>query len=71
MSLAANFRINLRRAISADKRSLKDIAAHAGYSESYVGRVLSGLKPNPSLFFIECMAEALKAKPIDLLKESK
>ncbi len=59
---------NLRAAIDADPRSIKTLSNLAGYSESYVGRVLNGKKPNPTLLFVHCFAAALNRDPLDLLK---
>ena len=67
--LNAAFRANLRRAMQAhpDKRMV--ICRKAGYSEGYVGHVLSGRRPNPTLLFVECMATALGVSVADLLKD--
>lgn len=61
------FRFNLRAAINAHPKTRKDICRTAGYSPGYVGHVLSGTKPNPSLYFVACMAGALDIDPLELL----
>ncbi len=61
------FRINLKAAIKAHPKTKKDICLTAGYSPGYVGHVLSGTKPNPSLYFVACMAGALNIDPLELL----
>lgn len=67
--LNAAFRANLRRAMQAHPGKRGEIADRAGYSEGYVGHVLTGRKPNPTLYFVECMAEALGVSVADLLKD--
>lgn len=69
MSLPATFRANLGAALNADPRPRKAIASVSGYSESYIRRVTTGSKPNPTLSFVECMADTLGLDPIALLRE--
>lgn len=47
---------------------LKVIAHRAQYSESHIRKVLSGSKPNPSLKFVDRLAQALGVDPLELLK---
>jgi len=41
----------------------KVLAHKSGYSESYIHRVCSGQKPNPSVAFVETMAEVYNVSP--------
>jgi transcriptional regulator with XRE-family HTH domain len=67
--LTAVFRANLGRAMQAHPDKVDAICRRAGYSSSYVRRVITGRRPNPTLSFVECMATALGASVADLLKE--
>lgn len=67
--LNAVFRANLGRAMQAHPDKVEAICRRAGYSSSYVRRVIAGRKPNPTLLFVECMATALDASVADLLKD--
>ena len=67
--LNAAFRANLRRAIAAHPDKRAAICQRAGYSVGYVGHVLTGHRPNPTLYFVECMATALGVSVVDLLKD--
>lgn len=67
--LNAAFRANLRRAIAAHPDTRVVICKRAGYSAGYVGHVLTGVRPNPTLYFVECMATALGVSVADLLKD--
>ena len=62
------FRHNLRAALRAHPMPLKVIAHRAQYSESHIRKVLSGSKPNPSLKFVDRLAQALGVDPLELLK---
>lgn len=53
------FAERLAQAIKADGRTLKAIARHAGYNEGYIRRVITGVRPNPTLEFVEVMAITL------------
>lgn len=59
MPLADTFRERLADAIEADPRKRYMIAREAGYSETYIRRVLKGTQANPTLAFTEAMAQTL------------
>lgn len=63
------FRTRLRKFMRAHPDKYKVIAERAGYNFSHVRRVLSGERPNPTLYFVECMATALGVSPYELLKD--
>ena len=67
--LNAAFRANLRRAMDAHPDGVGVISKKAGYSTAYVRRVITGSRPNPTLFFVECMATALGVSVADMLKD--
>lgn len=58
-ALNHRFRINLAEAIAADGRSLAAIARKAGYDRNYIYRVMTGVKPNPTLQFVDVMSDTL------------
>ncbi len=68
MSLNATFRVRLAAAIRSHPDKTLAICQRAGYDPSYVSRVLSGARPNPTLLFVESMAGALGVEVWDLLK---
>lgn len=67
-SLNTTFRANLSAAIESHPDKTWVICERAGYDVSYVRRVLSGARPNPTLLFVESMAGALGVEVLDLLK---
>jgi hypothetical protein len=67
--LGAAFRSNLARAMQAHPDKQWVICQRAGYNPGYVRRVVIGAKPNPTLYFVECMAAALGVDPLELLKD--
>ncbi len=68
MTLNAKFRANLAKTIRKHPDKTLVICQRAGYDPSYVSRVVSGARPNPTLQFVECMAGALGVEVWDLLK---
>lgn len=66
-TLSVALRKNLTEAIHRHPDSFKTICVKAGYSTSYVRRVLKGEKHNPTLYFVECLAEAVGEDPLKLL----
>jgi transcriptional regulator with XRE-family HTH domain len=68
MMLNNKFRENLRAAMRAHPDKALTICHRAGYDYSYVRKVLSGARPNPTLQFVDSMAGALGLDPLDLLK---
>ncbi len=69
MALHNIFRENLRDAIATRQDTFISICNNAGYSTSYVRRFLDGDRSNPTLFFIECIADAVGTDPLELLRE--
>lgn len=67
MALHQIFRENLRDAIVRHPATFISICNRSGYSPSYVRRFLDGDRSNPTLFFIECIADAVGAEPLELL----
>jgi len=67
--LSAAFRLNLAGAMRDHPDKQWVICRRAGYSAGYVRRVVIGAKPNPTLYFVECMAAALGVDPLELLKD--
>jgi len=68
VTIQDTFRANLRRAIDMDARPATQIAKRAGYSISYLSRVLNGTQQNPTLEFLACVAGALETTPQALLE---
>lgn len=66
-SLSYRFRHRLLEAIKDDGRALWIIAARSGYSESYISAITNGRRANPSLEFVEVMAQTLGRDPEWLL----
>ena len=64
-ALNEKFRINLVKAIKADGRSLAAIARRAGYDRNYIYRVMTGIKPNPTLQFVDVMSDTLGKDLLD------
>ena len=56
-ALNERFRINLVNAIKADGRSVAAIARRSGYDRNYIYRVMHGIKPNPTLQFVDVMSD--------------
>lgn len=56
--LSDTFRSNLRSAMRSNRLTGAEISRRAGYSYCYVRKVLAG-RQNPTLLFVECMAEAV------------
>ena len=69
MTLASTFSNNLQLAIRRSGKSKASVARKAGYSPSYLDRIINGERPNPSLYFVECMAQAVGVDPLSLLKD--
>ena len=69
MTLAQNFRANLRARVTDDPRSMRILADVSGYSASYIGRVMAGTMPNPTLLFVETMAATLNTTPTEMLRD--
>lgn len=69
MSLPSVFCANLRAMVKADPRPMKVIAWRAGYNEKYIRRLMYGIQRNPTLLFVESMAEALGVCPLEMMKE--
>lgn len=67
MNLSSTLRANLTTAIAEYSGSFVLLCSKAGYDPTYVRRILKGEKHNPTLYFIECMAAALGADPLELL----
>lgn len=67
--LPDTFRDNFRAAVEADPRPIKAIASASGYSETHVRRIMYGVKENPTLLFVHCLAETLGIHPLELLQE--
>lgn len=68
MTIFPVFRENLRAAIKAHPLPTKAICFKAGYNYAYVRKVMSGAKTNPTLQFVESMAQAMGLTAWDLLK---
>lgn len=66
--LNITFRERLAEAIANYSGSFVGLCNRAGYSTSYVRRVMDGERINPTLSFVECMAGALNIDPLKLLK---
>lgn len=64
------FRENLRRSIASSELPLVTICDRAGYSTSYIRRILNGDKNNPTLLFVESIAAALDVNPFNLLENN-
>lgn len=60
MSITAVFSDRLKEAVNASKpaQPLKVIAHRAGYSKSYIKRLMSGRQSNPSIQAVEALATA-------------
>lgn len=69
MNILPVFRENLRAAIKAHPLPTKAICFKAGYNYSYIRKVISGSKTNPTLQLVESMANAMGLTAWDLLKE--
>ena len=69
MKIFPTFRENLRAAIKAHPLPTKAICFKAGYNYAYVRKVISGAKTNPTLQFVESMANAMDLTAWDLLRE--
>lgn len=69
MTIFSVFRENLRAAIKAHPLSTKAICFKAGYNYAHVRKVMSGAKNNPTLQFVESMANAMDLTAWDLLRE--
>ncbi len=69
MKIFPTFRENLRAAIKAHPLPTKAICFKAGYNYAYVRKVMSGSKTNPTLLFVESMANAMDLTAWDLLRE--
>ncbi len=67
MPLSEVFRANLRAAIKAHPLPTKAISYKAGYNYAYVRKVMSGSKTNPTLQFVEALAQVLGVTATDLL----
>ena len=70
MTIFPIFKENLRAAIKAHPLPPKAICFKAGYNYAYVRKVMSGAKTNPTLQFVESMAQAMDLTAWDLLKEN-
>ena len=68
--LAETFRQNLRAAIKAHPLPTKALSHKAGYNYAYVRKVMSGCKTNPTLQFVESLADVLGIPPTHLLKDT-
>ena len=66
-SLYDTFRGRLRTAITEDGRSCAKLADRSGYSAYYLRSVLRGQKSNPTLLFVEVMADTLHVSKAWLL----
>ena len=69
MKIFPTFRENLRAAIKTHPLPTKAICFKAGYNYAYVRKVMSGSKTNPTLQFVESMANAMDLTAWDLLRE--
>ena len=58
-ALNERFRNNLIDAVKADGRSLAAIARRSGYDRNYIKRVMTGVRPNPTLQFVQVMSDTL------------
>lgn len=65
--IARVFQEKLKEAIRNDPRPIKQLAFDAGYNYSHIRRVLSGERPNPTLQFVEVMADTLGVPVLYLL----
>jgi hypothetical protein len=63
------FRENLREEIVRHPDTFTSICNRSGYSTSYVRRFLDGDKSNPTLFFVQCISDAVGADPLKLLRK--
>ena len=66
MSLAGVSRENLRIAIQSHDDNITAIAKQSGYSRTHIRRVEAGVH-NPTLLFVECMAETLGIPVAEML----
>lgn len=66
MNLISTFRRNLRAAMRAHPLPAKELCKRGGYDHSYVRKVLARATANPTLMFVQCMAEAV-GKPVEEL----
>jgi len=66
-TLSAALRENLIAAIARHPDSFRAVCDRAGYDTTYVRRILKGEKHNPTLYFVECLAEAVGEDPLKLL----
>lgn len=69
MRLAQIFGINVRRVRQERGVTLEALADEVGLAYSYVGQIERGLR-NPTLAVVERMAAALRAHPLDLLRDT-
>jgi transcriptional regulator with XRE-family HTH domain len=63
------FRKNLAAEIEKYPGTLVALAYRSGYGVSYLRRILKDDRKNPTLLFVECMAESLGISPLSLLEE--
>jgi hypothetical protein len=68
MGITSTFRSRLKAEIASQNRSIRWLSWRSGYSEEYIRRILTGAKSNPSLLFVECLADSLEVDPLDLLR---
>lgn len=66
MSITNAFRDNLRIAIQSHEDNITTIAKRSGYSRTHIRRVESGVH-NPTILFVECMAETLGIPVAEML----
>ena len=68
MSIYDTFCANLRTTMADKGFTQSQLALDAGYSISYLSRVLNGTQQNPTLEFLACVAGALGTTPQALLE---
>ncbi len=68
-ALASTFAANLKLRRKRMGMTQEALALASGYSESYISEVEKGHKSNPTLGFVETMAECLKLDATQLLSE--
>jgi transcriptional regulator with XRE-family HTH domain len=66
--MAVTFRVALRRLRTERGVSRARLARSTGYSETHIAAIERGRRCNPTLAFVETMADALGVDPFDLLR---